>query len=311
MELMIGIDVGKAGLDVYADGLDVACRFENTAAGIALLVEQLAGWDGQGHTLRRILCEATGGYERTLVTDLASHGLVVEVVHATHVRDFARAIGQWAKTDRIDAAMIARFGRTMPARPKAATTTPEHRDLRALLGRRDSLIATRIAETNRLDKHLPDVMRHSIERHVAWLKAELKQLDQALRRHIEATPALCQAIDLLTAAMITAELPELGKAGLPQLAALTGLAPWNRDSGSFKGKRHIKGGRAVPRKTLYMAAFASIRHNAQIKIFYQRLTKAGKPHKLAIIACARKLLAILNSVARRNQPWTENYPCTS
>jgi len=318
MELTIGIDVGKTGLDVYADGHGVALRFENTADGVALLALQLTRWREEGHSLSRILCEATGGYERGLTEDMAAHGFTVEIVHAVHVRNFARACGQWAKTDRIDAAMIARYGRTMPPRPKVAPPSPAHRDLRAMLARRDSLIAARIAETNRLDKRLPDIMRQSIERHVAWLKQELALLDRSLRRHVEATPVLRHAvglltsvpgIGLLTAAIIVAEVPELGKAALPQLAALTGLAPWNRDSGNFRGKRHIKGGRAVPRKALYMAAFASMKHNPQIRAFYQRLTIAGKPHKLALIACARKLLGFLNTVARRNQPWIENPTC--
>ncbi len=316
MELVIGIDVGKFALDIYADGLGQVACFENTAEGISALHAMLDGYLHEGHSLARVLCEATGGYERQLVVGLQVHGIEVDVAHATHVRDFARASGQWAKTDRIDAAMIARYGRIMQPRGKVKVHSPELLELRALLSRRANLIAERIAESNRLDKHLPLVMRQSIERHIAWLKDEVKLLDKALRAQVTQSVTLNKAVRLLTsipgvgfitAATMVAELPELGHLDLPKLTALVGLAPYNRDSGGFKGKRYIKGGRHVPRGALYMAALASLHHNRQIRAFYDKLTKAGKPPKLALIACARKLLGFINAVAKRNQPWTENY----
>lgn len=311
MELVIGIDVGKAFLDIYADELGFSERFANTPEGVFAAVGRLAEWRQKGHRESRILCEATGGYERTLVEGFRSAGLVVDVVHATHVRDFARACGQWAKTDKIDAAMIARYGRTMKPRGTRCAVSSEETALRRLLNRRQSLIVVRIAETNRLDKTLPEAERLSIERHVAWLKNEGKQIEQSIRSLIGQSKALRDKIALLasvpgvgelTAMTLVVELPELGKLGLPQLSALVGLAPYNRDSGRFTGKRHIRGGRVVPRNALYMAAMAALRHNKETRGYYERLRQAGKPGKVALIACARKLLGVLNAVASRQSP---------
>ena len=312
MEVVIGIDIGKAWLDCYADGVKTAARFANTPAGVLAAAGWISSLRQQGHMVSRILCEATGGYERTAANGFGQTGLQVDVVHATHVRDFARACGQWAKTDGIDAAMIARYGRTMAPRPVRAPVSAEQTLARRLLSRRQSLIATRVAEGNRLDKTLPDAERQSIERHIAWLKDEVRHIDKAIQAAVASCPALRDKVALLasvpgigalTAMTLLAELPELGRLELPQLAALTGLAPYNRDSGKFTGKRHISGGRTVPRNALYMAAMASLRHNKPIRAFYDRLRSAGKPGKVALIACARKLLAILNAVAKRNSPY--------
>jgi transposase len=315
MELIIGVDVGKAMLDAHVDGLKITEAFANTPAGVLALAARMDEWQRQGHEIKRILCEATGGYERTLVDGLQKVERRVDVVHATHVRDFARACGQWAKTDRIDAGVIARYGHIMQPRGTQLETTPEQLQMRRLLSRRQSLIDARIAETNRLDKTLPEVERASIDRHIKWLKTEIKLLETAVNDVVAAHPFLVEKVILLasipgigrlTAMTLLAELPELQKWDLPQLTSLVGLAPYNRDSGRFKGKRHIQGGRAVPRRALYMAALASTRHNPQIKAYYRHLRDAGKPAKLALIACAHKLLAFLHAVAKRNSPWIVN-----
>lgn len=315
MEQVIGIDVGKATLDIYADSLGLSERFANTPEGVLALSSRLKEWQRQGHKIGRILCEATGGYERLLAEDFERLGLKVEVVHATHVRDFARACGQWAKTDKIDAAMIARYGRTLKPRATRPAVSPEETVLRRLLSRRQSLISMRIAETNRLDKRLPESERQSIERHIVWLKDEGKQIERAIRALLAQAEPLAESVALLasvpgigelTAMTLMVELPELGKLELPQLTALVGLAPYNRDSGRFTGKRHIQGGRLTPRNALYMAALASTRHNKTIRDFYMRLRQAGKPAKVALVACARKLLGFLNAVAKRQTPWLEN-----
>lgn len=303
----IGIDVSKARLDVAIRPSDETESVTNDRAGIESLVKRFTEI---GAAL--IVVEATGGFERQIMRALASAELSVVVVNPRQVRDFAKATGQLAKTDRIDARVLARFAQAVrpSVRPLADEVTLE---LRALVARRRQITEMIVAETNRLTS-APKTLRRRIKVHIGWLKKELKRADHDLDQGIRQSPIWCENQDLLqtvpgigsvVSRTLLAELPELGKLNRKQIAALVGIAPLNRDSGTFRGRRSIWGGRATVRATLYMAALVASRRNAVIRSFYKRLRDAGKAPKVALVACMRKLLTIINAMLKHKTRWSE------
>ena len=305
-ELWIGIDVAKDHLDLAAEGSGAVTRFENTADGHAALLEHLGDAD-----VKRIVLEATGGYERALVAALLVADLPVVVANPRQVRDFARATGKLAKTDTIDARGLARF---------AAVIKPEVRprpDEKALalqekLARRNQLVQMRTAEGNRLKQAFSDDVADSIQAMLDAIDRQLKEVDDQLDRAIRQTPAWQAKVDLLkgvpgvgdqTARQLVASLPELGRCSRQQIAALVGVAPLNRDSGTMRGRRTTLGGRTTVRRALYMATLVATRHNPVIRRYYQRLVAAGKKKMVALVASMRKLLVILNAMVRDQKEW--------
>jgi transposase len=304
----IGIDVSKAALDaaVWPAGAP-STRFANDEDGIRALTD----WAGK-HRPGRIVLEATGGYEVAVATALLAAGLPVAVVNPRQVRDFAKATGRLAKTDALDAQVLARFAAVI--RPELRSLPDQAaRELAALVARRRQLIGMRTAEKNRLAMTSAR-LRAGIRAHIKWLDREIADHQDALRRQLEESPAWQVKADLLktvpgvgdiTALTLVADLPELGKLNRKQIAALVGIAPLNRDSGSLQGHRLIFGGRAAVRSALYMAALSAVRSGrGPLAEFHQRLLNAGKPFKVAITATMRKLLTILNAMVRDQKPWT-------
>lgn len=306
MEITVGIDVSKARLDVYVHPSGVVFSLGNDDAGLAELVAHLGPINPDCIGL-----EATGGYEKLAAASLAELGLPVVVLNPAQVRHYAKAVGWRAKTDSIDARLIALF---------VAATTPELRPLpdaqtallAALMARRRQLMGMLVAEKNRQGRLPPGKVRLSVARIIAALNAELAALDTDLGQIIEDSPVWRDKQDLLAsvpgigdkiARALLADLPELGQLDRRAIAALAGLAPFTRQSGQWRGKSFIAGGRAAPRSALFMGALVATRHNVPLKAFYQRLVAAGKPKRVAIIATARKLLTILNAIIRDNKPW--------
>ncbi len=301
----VGIDVAQATLDVALLPSGETWQVANDEPGIRALVTRL-----QPHAPTLIVLEATGGYERASVAALATAGLPVVVANPRQVRNFARATGQLAKTDTLDAGILARFAdRVRPAvRP---LPEPASQELAALLARRRQLLEMLGAERQRLSLAAASV-RRSLTQHIAWLERQLGRVDDDLDALIQASPLWRAKDDLLQSVpgigpvasrTLLATLPELGTLSHKQIAALVGVAPLARDSGTLRGKRSVWGGRAVARTALYMAALVASRYNPVLRVFYQRLRAAGKPAKLALIACARKLLTILNAMVRANTYW--------
>ena len=254
--------------------------------------------------------EATGGRQLPVAAALATAGLAVAVVNPRQVRDFARAIGQLAKTDALDAQLLARFAEVVQPTPRPLPDA-QAQELSALLARRRQLVGMRTAERNRLDTALPAV-RPRIQAHIAWLDDELAALDHDLRDAVQASPLWRERENLLrsvpgvgptTALTLLAEVPELGHLDRKAIAALVGVAPLACESGTLRGRRVVWGGRARVRAALYMAALVATRHNPTIRAFYQRLCAAGKPKKVALTACMHKLLLILNAILRHHTPW--------
>jgi len=279
----------------------------NAAAGIEILVERLRELQPA-----LIVLEATGGVERAVTRALASAEFPVVVINPRQVRDFAKATGQLAKTDTIDAAVLARFGEAVrPAlRPLPDEVTWE---LRAVVTRRRQLTEMIVAETNRLSG-ASKAVRKRINAHLRWLETELKRADKDLDQSIRQSPIWRENEDLLRSVpgmgpvisrTLLAELPELGRLNRKQIAALVGVAPLNRDSGTLRGRRSIWGGRATVRAALYMGALVASRRNAVIQTFYRRLRNAGKAPKIALVACMRKLLTILNAMIKHKTHWSE------
>ena len=310
---MVGPDKVYAGIDVSAAHLDLAVvpsgeegRFTNDGKGVKTLTDHLAG---MGPVL--VVLEATGGMELPVVGELVVAGVEVVVVNHRQVRDFARATGKLAKTDALDAQVLARFGEAVkPAvRPLPDATLLE---LRGLATRRNQLTKMLTAERNRL-RTASERVQPRIKDHILWLKRQIKDLDKDLRDSIRSSPLWRAQENLLRSApgvgpvvssILLAKLPELGTLNRHQIGALVGVAPLNRDSGTLRGKRKIWGGRAPVRAALYMAALVATRHNPVIKAFYQRLLQAGKPKKVALTACMRKLLTVLNVMVRDQRPWS-------
>jgi transposase len=308
-----------AGVDVSKDQLDVCVRrgepqshdeddvfvVAHDDAGIDILVSRLV----EERTVLVIL-EATGGFERAVVGALAAAGLAVVVVNPRQVRDFARATGRLAKTDKIDAEVLARFAEAVRPNPRPLPDG-EIRALQGILARRRQLLGMLTAEKNRLPTATKLVAKR-IAAHIKWLEKELSRTDGDLEEAIKSSPALSENEALLRsvpgvgpvlARTLLAEVPELGTLTHKRLAALIGIAPLNRDSGTLRGRRSIWGGRAEVRAALYMGALVAARRNPAIKEFYERLLAAGKPKKVALVACMRKLLSILNAVLKHHTPW--------
>lgn len=302
-----------AGIDVAKDRLDVALRptgevwsVSNDSAGLTALTERL-----QPVRPELVVLEATGGYEAPVAAALTTAGFAVAVINPRQVRDFARSTGQLAKTDRIDAATLALFAERVRPEPRSLPDAVGE-ELRALVARRRQLLEMLGAEQNRLRHDTPPSVREGIEQHVRWLKRQLDDVDDDLEGVVRDSPLWRDKDNLLqsvpgigpvTSRTLLAELPELGRLNRREIAALVGVAPLNRDSGTFRGRRFVWGGRAAVRNTLYMAALTASRHNPAIQTFYERLTERGKPHKVALTACMRKLIVILNAMAKSQRPW--------
>lgn len=303
--VIVGIDVAKALLDVAVRPAGTMLRFTNDEAGIVALVAEMKA-------LRPalIVLEATGGFETASVAALAAANLPVAVVNPRQVRDFAKATGQLAKTDTLDATVLARFAEVI--RPAVRPIKDvDLQTLEALITRRRQLVGMLTAEQNRLPLAATQT-RKDILQHITWLKKRLKDIDAQTTRHIQASPLwlakdhLLQSvpgIGQVTSSILLVALPELGKLNRREIAALVGLAPFNRDSGTLQGKRSVWGGRAQVRSALYMATLVAVRFNAVIRDFYTRLCATGKPPKVALTACMRKLLTILNAMLKANIPW--------
>jgi transposase len=303
----VGIDISKTRLDVALRPTGSAFTVPYDETGIATVVQRLRTLSPAG-----IVLEATGGLEVLLSGALATAGLPVAVVNPRHVRDFARAIGRLAKTDALDAQVLAQFAEAVrPAcRPLPDASTQQ---LAALIMRRRQLVEMLTAEKNRRGS-APRVMRTQIQQHIEWLQQHLVQLDQELTTAVQASPIWREHDELLQSVpgigpvvtrTLLAELPELGTLTHKQIAALVGVAPLNRDSGAFRGKRTVWGGRATVRAALYMGALVAARHNRVLKAFYQRLRQAGKAPKVALTACMRKLLTMLNAMLKHRTLWRE------
>jgi transposase len=305
MGSFVGIDVAKDTLDVHVLGA-WAERFDNSVEGLREVKRRLADLSPE-----RIVMEATGGYERLAASELSLGGLPVVVVNPRQARDFAKAIGKLAKSDEIDAEVLAHFGQAVRPELRPLPDEMQHR-LREILTRRSQLIQMRTAESNRLCQLADKTMRKSVEHHLSFLKKQLDQLEKDLDRMIRQSPIWQAKADLLqtvpgigpqTARTLVAELAELGAGSRQQLAALVGVAPMNRDSGTLRGKRVTTGGRAAVRTALYMATLTATQHNEVIREHYAKLLRAGKAKKVALVACMRKLLGILNAMLRNQQPW--------
>jgi transposase len=308
-----------AGVDVSKDRLDVCVRpseperhgggdvffVTHDAAGIDTLVSRLLQ-----ERPAMVILEATGGFERTVVGALAAAGLAVAVVNPRQVRDFAKATGRLAKTDALDAEVLARYAEAIRPTPKALPDE-EIRTLQGILARRRQLVDMLTAENNRQPTASKQVAKR-IAAHIKWLEKELSRTDGDLDEAIKESPALAENEALLRsvpgvgpvlARTLLAEVPELGALTHKRLAALVGVAPLNRDSGTFRGRRGVWGGRAKVRAALYMGALVAARRNPVVRAFYERLLAAGKPKKVALVACMRKLLSILNAVVKHRTPW--------
>lgn len=305
-QVVVGVDVSKATLDVAVLPSSDEFQVGNDAAGIEVLSKRL-----KAANAHLVVMEATGGYETALATALIGSGFRVAVVNPRQIRDFAKATGRLAKNDRIDAQVIAAFGQAIDPEIRALPDE-DARELQALLVRRTQLVAMRVQEVNRLGL-AQSAMRKGIKKHIAWLEKEIEQLDIDLTAGLRSSPAWRAKDELLrslkgigpvTSGTLLVGLPELGQLDRRAIAALVGLAPFNRDSGIMRGRRSIYGGRSRIRTLLYMAATTAIRSNPVIKAFYERLKSRGKPHKVAMVACMRKMLTILNAMVRDGAPWT-------
>jgi transposase len=302
----IGIDVAKATLDLHFHPSGQTKSLANNPTGHAQLRKLLPAVDAC-----RIVLEATGGYERLLVADLLDAGFHVAVVNPKRVRDFARALGLTAKTDRLDARVLALFAEKV--QPAPAQKTPEKQaEIQQLVARRRQLIDLRVMESNRLEITRSKAARKSIEAVLKTLQRQIESIEDALQALVQSDDEWRQKTQLVqsvpglggvTATTLVADVPELGQLNRQQISALVGLAPYNRDSGQQQGKRSISGGRKSVRSVLYMAALAARRCNPVIKAFADRLTQHGKPFKVVLTACMRKLLVIVNSLVKSGQAW--------
>lgn len=305
-QVFVGIDVAKDRLDVHVRPSGESFAVARDGAALDSLVERL-----QELSPALVVMEATGGLEITVASALAAAGLPLAVVNPRQIRDFARATGQLAKTDSLDARANALFAERVRPEPRPLPDA-QTQALADLVARRRQIVDMMTAERNRRRRLTNRRMLKSIDRLLAALQKELSALELDLDDTIRGTPAWREAEDLLksvpgigdiTARTLLADLPELGTLGRRQIAALVGVAPLNRDSGQMRGRRTVWGGRASVRATLYMAALVASQHNPVLVAFYQRLLDAGKPKKLALTAVMRKLLTILNAILRDQTPW--------
>lgn len=304
--IVMGIDVSKKHLDVHVRGPGLGFRVQNDPDGWVELVAKC-----REMRVDLVVSEATGGYERELMFTLAKNDIPCVVVNARQVRDFAKATGRLAKTDKIDASVIAHFGDAMHLEPRPMPNE-ELQELEAMVNRRRQLVNMRSMEMTRRQT-CPESQSASVERHINYLSKEIDDQDDQFRRFIESSSIWREKDDLLqsvkgigpvVACTLIALLPELGQLTRKQIAALVGVAPYNNDSGKRKGRRKTWGGRAPVREVLYMGVVAAVRFNPQLKCFYQRLVHNGKEKKLALVACMRKMLTWLNAMVRDNKKWT-------
>lgn len=303
-----GIDVSKHRLDIELSPSGARWSVSYDGPGLKELMKALSNF-----TFERVVIEATGGLETQVVCLLAEQKLPVVVINPRQVRAFAKATGQLAKTDRLDAAVLAKFAEVIrpPVRP---LKSDDEQVLNALLTRRRQLLDMLVAETNRACS-APKVIQRDIKQHIRWLKKRIKDTDDDLNRFVQ-TSAIWSAKDQLLQSTpgvgpvmsrtLLAKLPELGSLNRKQIAHLVGVAPLNHDSGMHRGKRRIWGGRADVRRVLHMAALVGVKHNPVLKAFYTRLVESGKPKKVALTACMRKLVTILNCMMRNGEPWHRN-----
>jgi len=301
----VGIDVSGEFLDVCVLSTEEYRRFLNAPEGIDELTAFLTE-----NRPKLVVLEATGGLETAVAAQMGSMGFPVAVVNPRHVRDFAKAVGQLAKTDRIDALILAKFAKAV--RPSVQALKDEQSQALAdLVGRRRQLVGMVASEKNRLLRARPSVVK-DIRSHIAWLEKRIRQIDGDLQTAIKSTPIWRERDKLLQsvpgvgdgcARTLIAALPELGRVDNREIAALAGVAPLNCDSGKMRGRRSVWGGRAAVRAMLYMAAISAIRHNPLIRDFAERLRARGKKPKVVIVACMRKLLVILNAMIRTGTPW--------
>lgn len=304
-KVYIGIDVSLAKLDMAVYNSERFCSFFNDDEGIDKLVKYL-------HKIspELVVLEATGGLEMALAAALGAAKIPAVVINPGQIRNFARAMGKLAKTDKLDAKVIAHFAALVRPAPRPMPSEAVQ-ELAAIMSRRRQISKMLVAEKNRL-KVATKSVKQRVRLHICWLEHELADIDAQIKKMIKSSPMWKEKIDLLrsvpgigpvVSATLLSELPELGKLSGKEMAALVGVAPFNRDSGFMRGKRTIWGGRAPIRATLYMGTTTAIRHNAVIRTFYQRLLAAGKKKKVAIIACERKLLIILNAMMKKSIPW--------
>lgn len=312
MIIYVGIDVGKNSLDICHNGKIL--QVTNDLEGIDILIQELHNYNLSNDSIV-ITCEPTGGYERLLVTSMREKGYSVHMAHPNKIRSFAKSKGVLAKTDKLDSTLIQQYAEIMRVKNDQQYTTQNQEQLAQLINRRNQLIADRTREQARSDKQLSQLIKESVQLHITWLEKEidkieceissLSQQDETIKAKIDLLASI-PSIGQLTALTLVSYLPELGQMDHASLSALVGIAPFNRDSGQYRGKRFIQGGRAIVRKALYMASISGIRHNTVLVTFYQRLIKNGKPTKVALVAVMRKLLTIANSILSRNTPWLEN-----
>ncbi|EAW8023419.1 IS110 family transposase [Salmonella enterica subsp. enterica serovar Newport] len=311
--LCVGIDVSKATLDIAASSAIEQFSVANDADGFDSIIAVL-----RKHTVALVLMEATGGLEAAVACALQAEGFEIAVVNPRQARDFARAMGYLAKTDRIDARALAQMAEVINRHPERdrfirALPDADRQVLNAMVVRRRQLITMLVAERNRLHPAHPQ-SRKSINIIIKALEDELARIDKDMNTHIrnhfkELSERLnsIKGVGTMTVAALLAEVPELGRLSRREISALVGVAPVNRDSGTMRGRRTIFGGRAGVRTALYMAALVATRFNPVIKAFYTRLVAAGKPKKVALVACMRKLLTILNAMLRKNEGWDDSY----
>jgi len=305
--VFVGIDVAKAHLDIAVRPLGTHRRVPNTETGITELRETLGAVQPE-----LVVLEATGGHETLAATTLASAGLPVAVVNPRQVRQFARAVGQLAKTDVLDAHLLARFAEVVRPAPRPLRDAAAQA-LAALVARRRQVVEMLVAEQQRLGTQ-PAHLRARVQEHIDWLQDERAQLDGQLQTQLRQSPVWRATEELLrsvpgvgpvVAATLVAELPELGRLNRKQIAALVGVAPLACESGTLRGRRSVWGGRAQVRAVLYMSTVAALRWNRVIREFYDRLREAGKPAKVALTACMRKLIVRLNAMLASAQTWRE------
>ncbi len=304
-EIFMGIDISKTQMDVAIWDNEETWEFSNEAKGWQEMVEKSKELNPS-----LIVVEASGGIEQPIVAELYLEKLPVAIVNPTRVRNFARSTGQLAKTDKLDARLIAHFAQAV--RPKVRPLrTAEQEHLNALVTRRRQVVQILTAEKNRRST-THSTLRKRLQQHIEWLNAELEGLDEEIEQYIQERPSWQKNATLLrsvpgvgpvTASTLLAELPELGTRNRQQIAALVGVAPLNKDSGKMRGKRRVFGGRAPVRRALYMATLVATRVNPVIRSFYEHLLAQGKEKKVALTACMRKLLVILNSMIRNQQTW--------
>ena len=305
-KLYIGIDISQDNLDMAAYPTGQIWQYKNNKSGIAKTVAKLKAINPE-----LIVMEATGGLEQALKNAIDEAGLAVAVVNPKRIRDHGRSMGMLAKTDKLDAKVMAHFAAKIEPQPQPPRDKAEQ-ELDSLVTRRNQISDMLTAERNRLKEYLPPAVQQDIKEHILWLEAKLKGLDKEVKDKVQQNPVFCEKAklyksmkgvgDILSSTLI-AKLPELGILNQKEIGALVGLAPLNKDSGKLRGKRMIQGGRAMVRKVLYMPVLSATRFNPVIRDLYQRLIGKGKLQKVALVACMHKMITILNSMAKNNTPW--------